>query len=37
METSDQVKFADLPQKLHLTAPSLWEEGVHGLKETLRV
>lgn len=27
MERSDQVKFADLPQKLHITSePSLWEE-----------
>lgn len=38
METGDQVKFADLPQKLHITSqPSLWEEEIHELKGTLQV
>lgn len=34
MERSDQVKFADLPQKLHITSePSLWEEEIHRQKK----
>lgn len=38
MESGDQVKFRDLPQKLRVTSqPFLWGKQVHGLKETLQV